>query len=61
MKLRAEIHQKLGLGAEQVATLREEVAGYEALPKGHASQAALDDARRRLAEAEKAQRGAKKR
>ncbi|WP_437933357.1 thioredoxin family protein [Sorangium sp. So ce341] len=61
LKLRAEIHQKLGQGAEQVATLREEVAGYEALPKGHASQAALDDARRRLAEAEKAQRGAKKR
>ncbi|AUX33981.1 MULTISPECIES: thioredoxin family protein [Sorangium] len=61
LKLRAEIHQKLGQGAEQIATLREEVAGYEALPKGHASQAALDDARRRLAEAEKAQRGAKKR
>ncbi|XXX72215.1 thioredoxin family protein [Sorangium sp. So ce134] len=61
LKLRAEIQQKLGQGAEQVATLREEVAGYEALPKGHASQAALDDARRRLAEAEKAQRGVKKR
>ncbi|WP_437475895.1 thioredoxin family protein [Sorangium sp. So ce1014] len=63
LKLRAEIQQRLGQGAEQVATLREEVAGYEALPKGLASQAALDDARRRLAEAEKAQRGggAKKR
>ncbi|WP_437751625.1 thioredoxin family protein [Sorangium sp. So ce1389] len=63
LKLRAEIQQKLGQRAEQVATLREEVAGYEALPKGLASQAALDDARRRLAEAEKAQRGggAKKR
>ncbi|WP_437585375.1 thioredoxin family protein [Sorangium sp. So ce1000] len=61
LKLRAEILQRLGQIAEQVATLREEVAGYEALPKGHASQAALDDARRRLAEAEKAQRGAKKR
>ncbi|WP_437790468.1 thioredoxin family protein [Sorangium sp. So ce693] len=57
LKLRAEIQQRLGRGAEQVATLREEVAGYEALPKGHASQAALDDARRRLDEAEKAQRG----
>ncbi|WP_437573284.1 thioredoxin family protein [Sorangium sp. So ce887] len=57
LKLRAEIQQRLGQGAEQVATLREEVAGYEALPKGLASQAALDDARRRLAEAEKAQRG----
>ncbi|WP_437707322.1 thioredoxin family protein [Sorangium sp. So ce448] len=57
LKLRAEIQQRLGRGAEQIATLREEVAGYEALPKGHASQAALDDARRRLAEAEKAQRG----
>ncbi|WP_437643539.1 thioredoxin family protein [Sorangium sp. So ce362] len=63
LKLRAEIQQRLGQGAEQVATLREEVAGYEALPKGLASQAALDDARRRLAEAEKARRGggAKKR
>ncbi|WP_437874388.1 thioredoxin family protein [Sorangium sp. So ce513] len=61
LKLRAEIQEKLGQRAEQVATLREEVAGYEALPKGLASQPALDDARRRLAEAEKAQRGAKKR
>ncbi|WP_438021896.1 thioredoxin family protein [Sorangium sp. So ce233] len=61
LKLRAEIQEKLGRRAEQVATLREEVAGYEALPKGHASPSALDDARRRLAEAEKAQRGAKKR
>ncbi|WP_437729866.1 thioredoxin family protein [Sorangium sp. So ce1335] len=61
LKLRAEIQDKLGRRAEQVATLREEVAGYEALPKGLASQSALDDARRRLAEAEKAQRGATKR
>ncbi|MGK4003879.1 thioredoxin family protein [Sorangium sp. So ce1036] len=61
LKLRGEIQQKLGRGAEQLATLREEVAGYEALPKGQASKAALDDARRRLAEAEKAQRGKKRR
>ncbi|AUX44452.1 hypothetical protein SOCE26_059160 [Sorangium cellulosum] len=60
LKLRAEIQAKLGRSAEQIATLREEVAGYEALPKGHASQAALDDARRRLAAAEKGRGGGKR-
>lgn len=61
LKLRAEIQGKLGRRAEQVATLREEVAGYEALAQGHASRTELEDARRRLAQAERAQGGAKRR
>jgi tetratricopeptide (TPR) repeat protein len=53
LKLRAEIQGKMGDRAAQIATLREEVAGYEALARGQASETALADARRRLAETEK--------
>ncbi len=54
LKLRAEIQHRLGDRAGRAATLREEVQGYEALAKGHASADHLADARRRLAEAERA-------
>jgi thioredoxin-like negative regulator of GroEL len=53
LSLRASILRKLGDGARELATLREEVKGYEALPPGQASPESLADARRRLAEAEK--------
>lgn len=51
LKLRAEIQRKLGDAAGELATLREEVSGYEALPPGHASPERLADARARLAAA----------
>lgn len=54
LKLRADILEKLGDRRAQVATLREELQGHEALGKGHASAERLEEARRRLAEAEKA-------
>jgi len=52
LKLRADIQAKLGDRAGQIATLREEVAGYEALASGQRNEAGLADAKRRLAEAE---------
>jgi len=53
LKLRAAIQAEMGDRAGALATLRREVAGYEALPKGQASPERLADARRRLAAAEK--------
>ena len=54
MKLRADIQHKLGDSAGELASLREEVKGYEALAPGQASPERLAAARRRLEEAEKA-------
>jgi tetratricopeptide (TPR) repeat protein len=54
LRLRAEILAKLGDAAGALATLREEVRGYESLPPGQASPARLDDAKKRLAAAEAA-------
>ncbi len=51
LKLRADIQSKLGDRKGQIATLREEVSGYEALAQGQRNEAGLADARRRLAEA----------
>ncbi|MEO7330829.1 MAG: thioredoxin family protein [Minicystis sp.] len=53
LSLRAAILQKLGDAPRELATLREEVKGYESLPPGQGSPESLADARRRLAEAEK--------
>ena len=52
-KLKAEIQGRTGDHAGQIATLRAEVAGHEALPKGQVSSEKLADARRRLEEAER--------
>jgi thiol-disulfide isomerase/thioredoxin len=52
LKLRADIQKKRGDAAGELATLRDEVKGYAALPPGQASPEALADARARLAEAE---------
>lgn len=54
LKLRAEIQDKLGDRAAQIATLREEVAGHEALARGHANLERLAEAKKRLEEAERA-------
>ena len=54
LRLRAGIQSKLGDAAGALATLREEVRGWEALPPGQASPAMLEDARKRLAAAEAA-------
>ena len=51
LKVRSDIQERLGDKAGQVATLREEVAGHEALPKGQLNAAQLEDARKRLAAA----------
>lgn len=52
LKLRADIQKKRGDLAGELATLRDEVKGYEALPPGQASPESLADARARLADAE---------
>jgi thiol-disulfide isomerase/thioredoxin len=52
LKLRAQIQGKRGDAAGELATLRDEVKGYEALPPGQASPESLADARARLTEAE---------
>lgn len=52
LKLRSDIQRKRGDAAGELATLREEVKGYEALPPGQASPESLADARGRLADAE---------
>jgi tetratricopeptide (TPR) repeat protein len=52
LKLRAEIQKARGETASELATLRDEVNGYLALPPGQASPEALADARGRLAAAE---------
>lgn len=48
---RARVLGKLGRRPEQIETLRAEVAGYEALPGGHANAQNTEDAKRRLAAA----------
>lgn len=48
----AQILAKMGDAGAALATLREEVRGWEALPAGQASPEMIADARRRLAEAE---------
>jgi tetratricopeptide (TPR) repeat protein len=60
LKLRAEIQGALGDLPAAVATLREEIQGHEALAGGHATPQAIEDARRRLAEAESALAGAQR-
>ena len=57
LKQKAEVQGRIGDVTAQVATLRAEVAGYEALAKGQANPKGLLDARQRLAEAQR-QRGA---
>ena len=52
LKLRAQIQAKRGDAAGELATLRDEVKGYAALPPGQASPESLADARTRLTEAE---------
>jgi tetratricopeptide (TPR) repeat protein len=51
LRVRADIQARLGDKPGQIATLREEVAGHEALPKGQLNTAQLEDARKRLAAA----------
>lgn len=51
LRVRSDIQARLGDKPGQIATLREEVAGYEALPKGQLNAAQLEDAKRRLAAA----------
>jgi len=53
VKQKADIQGRMGDHAGQVETLKKEVAGYEALAKGHARPDALADAKKRLAEAQK--------
>ena len=59
LKLRAEIQGKLGDRAGQLATLREELRGHEALARGQVNAERLADAKRRLEEAERTATGAK--
>lgn len=51
LRVRGDMQARLGDKPGQIKTLREEVAGYEALPKGQLSAAQLDDAKKRLAAA----------
>jgi tetratricopeptide (TPR) repeat protein len=51
VKQKADIQARMGDHAGQIATLQQEVAGYEKLAKGHARPEALEDAKKRLAEA----------
>lgn len=60
LKLKAEIQGKLGDAKGQAATLREEVASQEALPPAQRREEQIADAKRRLAEAEKALSGKKR-
>lgn len=48
LRVRADIQGRLGDKAGQVATLKEEVAGHEALPKGQLNAAQWEDAKKRL-------------
>jgi tetratricopeptide (TPR) repeat protein len=49
LKQRAELQSRMGDRQGQIATLKEEVAGHEALGPGQRNEAALADARRRRA------------
>ncbi len=51
LRVRGDMQARLGDKPGQITTLREEVAGYEALPKGQLNAAQLDDAKKRLAAA----------
>lgn len=53
VKQKADIQARMGDHAGEVATLEQEVAGYEALPKGQSRPEALADAKKRLAEAQR--------
>ena len=53
VRQKADIQSRMGDHAGEVATLQQEVAGYEALPKGQARPDALADAKKRLGEAQK--------
>jgi thiol-disulfide isomerase/thioredoxin len=53
VRQKADIQGRMGDHQAQVETLKQEVAGYEALAKGHARPEALEDAKKRLAEAQK--------
>ncbi len=53
LRLKADILGRMGDSKGQVEALREEVAGHEALAKGHADKERLADAKKRLAAAEK--------
>jgi thiol-disulfide isomerase/thioredoxin len=53
VRQKADIQSRMGDHAGQVATLKQEVAGYEALPKGQARPDALADAKKRLAQAQR--------
>ena len=52
MRQKADVQGRMGDSAGQVATLKAEVAGYQALTGGHANPEGLADAKKRLAEAE---------
>jgi len=52
IRQKAEAQGRMGDAAGQVATLKAEVAGYEALTGGHVNAEGLADAKKRLAEAE---------
>ena len=53
VRQKADIQSRMGDHAGEVATLKQEVAGYEALPKGQSRPDALADAKKRLAEAQR--------
>lgn len=52
LRQKADAQARMGDAAGQVATLKAEVAGYQALTGGHANPEGLADAKKRLAEAE---------
>jgi len=53
VKQKADIQGRMGDHKAQVETLKQEVAGYEALAKGQQRPEGLQDAKKRLAEAQK--------
>jgi tetratricopeptide (TPR) repeat protein len=56
LKLRAAIQTRMGQRKEAIATLREELRGYDALPPGQRSDVHRAETARRLREAERAGR-----
>ena len=53
VRQKADVQGRMGDKKGEVATLKQEVAGYEALAKGQVRPEALEDAKKRLAEAQK--------
>jgi thiol-disulfide isomerase/thioredoxin len=53
VRQKADIQGRMGDHKAQVETLKQEVAGYQALAKGQQRPEALEDAKKRLAEAQK--------